>query len=157
VLTKPQDRSPEFRPCSDIPSSSTPKRRCRRQPSIPKELLADIRWISRKYRDQFSADPELKARVLRLARALLPPRPRRRGRPGDPAVTRALRLFRKFRRKYPGEPPRETWSRIYPRVIPCYDRMTELEQRTERERLQERIGWRRRKRPRKILAQFSVS
>jgi hypothetical protein len=43
-------------------------------------------------------------------------------------------------------------------VIAGYDHMTELEQRTERERLQERIGWRRRqRRPRKILVQFSVS
>jgi hypothetical protein len=52
--------------------------RRRRKPSIAKELRADIRGISRKYRDQLSADLELKARVLRLARALWPPRPRRR-------------------------------------------------------------------------------
>jgi hypothetical protein len=96
--------------------------------------------------------------VLRLARALLPPRPRRRGRPGDPDVTRAIQLFGRFQRQYPGETPRQLWSRVYPLVILGYDRMTEMEQRTARERLQERIHWRlRKRRPREIPTEISAS
>ena len=137
-------------------------RQDRREPSIPKDLRRDVtqhaRAIAKKYRSLFIADRQLKDRVMQLERALLPPRPRRRGRPGDPDVTHAIQMFRRFRRQYAAETPRQLWSRIYPFVIPGYDNMTKLEQRTKRETLQERIAWRRRKRrPRKIPAEISIS
>jgi hypothetical protein len=110
-----------------------------------------------KYRDQFIADRELKARVLRLARALLPPRPRRRGRPGDPMVTCAIRLHRKFQRQYPQERSRENWNRVCVILIPGYAALPEMEQQTEREQLQQRVKWRLRKpRRRKIPIEIPV-
>jgi hypothetical protein len=114
--------------------------------------------IARKYRKLFAAGRRLKDRVLRLLRALLPPRPRRRGRPADQTVTRAIVLYRKLRRQYPQDKPRALWSQVYPLVIPGYEAMPDLEKRTAREQLRERIGWRRRKRrPRKIPAEISIS
>jgi hypothetical protein len=114
--------------------------------------------IAKKYRQVFAADRRLKDRVLRLERALLPPRPRRRGRPRNPAVTRAIVLYGQFRKQYPQDQPRAVWSRIYSLVIPGYDGMSGLEQRTVREKLREQVSWRRRKRrPRKIPAEISVS
>jgi hypothetical protein len=141
------------------PSKRKGKRR--REPSIPKELRIAItqhaRMIASEYRKLFAADRQLKDRVVRLLRALLPPR-RRRGRPRNQSTTRAIELYRKFRRQCPEEQPRATWSRVYPLVIPGYDSMPELEQRTAREKLRERIAWRRRKRrPRKIPAEISIS
>jgi hypothetical protein len=131
----------------------------RRQPSIPKELRKEIthylRSIARRYRDLFK-DREVKNRVLRLVRALLPPRSRRRGRPDNKMVTRAIGLYRRLRRKFPQESQRETWSRVYPLVIPGYDGMSDLDQRTAREELHKRVSWRRRRRPRKIHAEIAV-
>jgi hypothetical protein len=138
------------------------KRKCRQEQCIPKELrdlvLQHARMVARKYRKLFAADRRLKDRVLRLERALLPPRPRRRGRPRNQTVTRAIGLYRKDRRQCPRDTPRAIWSRVYPLVIPGYDGMSELDQRAAREQLRERIAWRRRKRrPRKILAEISIS
>jgi hypothetical protein len=131
----------------------------RRQPSIPKELRKEItlqvRLITRRYRDLFKADRELKSRVLSLVRTLLPPRPRRRGRPGNPTVTRAILMYGRLRRRFPEEKPRAIWKRIYPIVIPMYADMSEMEHRTAREQLRERVSWRRRKR-RKIPAEIAV-
>jgi hypothetical protein len=133
----------------------------RRRPSIPKDLRIEVtqhaRSIASKYRKLFVADRQLKDRVLRLLRALLPPRPRRRGRPRDQTTTRAIVLYRKLRRQSPENKPRAIWSRVYPLAIPGYEGMSELEQRTAREKLGERIAWRRRKRrPRKIPAEITV-
>jgi hypothetical protein len=73
-------------------------------------------------------------------------------------VTRALKLFQKFRRQFPEDKPRALWRRVYSLAIPGYDGMPELEQRTAREHLRERVVWRRRKRrSRKIPAEISVS
>jgi hypothetical protein len=106
----------------------------------------------------FAVDRGLKNRVVRLVRALLPPRPRRRGRPRDQTTTRAIVLCRKLRRQYPEEKPRAIWSRVYPLVIPGYESMSDLERRAAREHLRERCAWRRRKRrPRKIPAEISIS
>jgi hypothetical protein len=139
---------------------ATSKRR--REPSIPKELRIEItqhaRMIAGEYRKLFAADRQLKDRVLRLLRALLPPRPRRRGRPPNPIVTRAIVLRRKFRRQFPEEKPRATWSRICLLVISSYADLPEVEQRTAREKLREQVAWRLRKRyPRKIPAEISIS
>src|SRR5215471_16852373 len=120
----------------------------RRRPSIPTPLRADLtqyaKSIRRKYKSEFEADRELKNRALRLLKALLPPR-RRRGRPRNPELTRVIVLRQRLRRKFPDESPRQIWDRTCPRVIAGYDRMTEIEQRTAREDLRQRITWRRRK------------
>jgi hypothetical protein len=113
--------------------SPKPKRRRRRKLCIPKELRKDItqhvRYLRKKYRPLFLGDRTLKERVLLLERALLPPRPRRRGRPGNETVTRAIALGRKFRRQYPGEKPRENLGRVCHALFPEYDTLPEVEQR----------------------------
>jgi hypothetical protein len=76
----------------------------------------------------FAEDPALRKRSGQFLTALLPPKPRRRGRPGDPTVTKAIRLLRKFRRQYPNEHGETIWGRIYPPAIPNYTSMTVLEQ-----------------------------
>jgi hypothetical protein len=124
--------------------------------AIPKELRAEvtrhIHAIARKYRHLFESDRELKTRVLTLTRALLPPRPRRRGRRGDPQTTRALKLRAKFRRQFLEDTPRQICQRVYIAVIPGYTNMAPMEQRLARQRLQERMTWRRRKRHPGIIA-----
>src|SRR5215471_13825676 len=90
-----------------------------------------------------------------IARALLPPRPNPRGRPANPTVTRAITLYRKFRRESPDQSPRKLWARVYPKVIDGWANMSDLEQRNARDELRERIAWRRRKR-RKIPTQLTV-
>ncbi len=75
--------------------------------------------------------------------ALLPPMPQRRGRPGRPNVTKAIRLPKLYRRQCPEERPAEHWARTYPAVIPGYGEVNELEQRNARERLRKRVRWRR--------------
>jgi len=96
--------------------------------------------------------------IPRLLRALLPPRPRRRGRPRNQTTSRAIILYRKLRKECPEDKPRAIWSQVYPLLIPGYADMPEVEQRTAREELQERIAWRRRKRrPRKIPTEITIS
>jgi len=116
----------------------------RRKPSIPralrKEATEHCRSIARAFGAEFKADRDLKSRVLRLARALLPPRPNPRGRPRNPTVTRAIALYRKFRRESPEESPRKLWARVYPRVIDGWANMSDLEQRNARDELRERIA-----------------
>jgi hypothetical protein len=133
--------------------TTTKRKRLHRQAAIPKELRAEVtqyaRTLARKYRHLFASDRQLKTRVLTLTRALLPPRPRRRGRPRNPTVTRAIALYRKFRRKSPEESPRQVWARVYPLAIPGYDGMPDMEQRAAREALRERITWRRRRKRRR--------
>jgi hypothetical protein len=138
------------------PVSLEPKRQRRRGPAIPKEICGEVAQfaygLARRYRNQFT--PELKAKVLRLLRALLPPR-RKRGRPRDPMITRATMSEQRFRRKYPQESRYEIWNRVCLRLIPGYAAMSEFEQRAAREDLQAQVKWRfdltrsRRKRQRK--------
>jgi hypothetical protein len=134
----------------------------RRKPSMPRELRKEVvghcRSISRAFGTEFKADRDLKARVLRLTCAMLPPKPNPRGRPRNPKTTRALALFRKLRRESPDESPRKLWARVYPRVIDGWTNMSDLKQRNARDELRERIAWRRRKRrSRKIPAEISTS
>ena len=132
----------------------------RRKPAMPaqlrKEVVDHCRSIARNYGGEFRADRDLKGRVLRLAKALLPPLPNPRGRPRNPIVTRAITLYRKLRRESPDDSPRKLWARVYPRVIDGWANMSDLEQRNARDELRERIAWRRRKR-RKIPAEISIS
>jgi hypothetical protein len=59
-------------------------------------------------------------------------------------VTKAIRLLKVYRRRYPMERPVAHWAKMYPAVIPGYDEMNPVEQRDARERLRERVRWRRR-------------
>ena len=126
---------------------------------MPRELRKEITEhcgsMARKYGVEFKADRNLKGRVLRLEKALLPPRPNPRGRPRNPTVTKAIALYRKLRRKSPDESPRKLWAKVYPRVIDRWANMSDLEQRNARDELRERICWRcRKRRSRKIPAEI---
>jgi hypothetical protein len=121
-------------------------------PEVRKEIAQVARQLKRNHRALFIADPKLKDRVSRLLRSLLPPQPRRRGRPGRPDVTKAIRLLREFRRQYPNERPSQHWARVYPLVIPGYGEMSPVQQKDARERLRERVRWRRRRRCREGTA-----
>jgi hypothetical protein len=95
------------------------------------------------------ADPTLKDRAARLLRSLLPPKPRRRGRPGLDSVTTAIRLLGSFRKQFPGELWAEVWQRIYPEAVPNYVVMNSVEQEHARQVLRERVRWRLRERKRR--------
>jgi hypothetical protein len=90
----------------------------------------------------------LKDRVARLIRSLLPPKPRRRGRPRRKDVTTTILLLARFRREYPSERAELLWRRVYALAIPNYDAMSEVEQLDARQQLRERVRWRRRRRRR---------
>src|SRR5215469_2351027 len=132
--------------------TAKPKRR-RPEPAIPPPLRREVteyaRHLGRKYRHLFESDRELKNRLLRLQHALLPPRPKPRGRPGNPRTTRAIALLRRLRRQHPNERPRERWNQICSILIPEFDRLTELQQWTVREELRESVRSRLRKRTRR--------
>jgi hypothetical protein len=127
------------------------RKRARVTPPLPaavrKEIARFARELSRNARPHFMADPKLKDRAARLLRSLLPPRPRRRGRPGRPDVTLAIRLLHRLKRQYPGERAEQVWRRVYPEVILNYAGMTEVERVYAREMLRLRVGWRRRATP----------
>jgi hypothetical protein len=116
--------------------------------ALRKEIAALARKLAKEYRTVFAEDPTLRKRAGQFLTALLPPKPRRRGRPGDPNVTKAIRLLRKFRRECPNEHGERIWRRIYPLAIPNYDSMTALEQGDARQQLRERVKWRQRARKR---------
>ena len=134
--------------------TTTKRKRLHRQAAIPKELRAEItqyaRTLAKKYRHLFRGDRQMKDRTLRLVRALLPPRPRRRGRPGSRDVTRAISLLRRFRRQFSEETRQQHWARVYAVVIPDFHSMIDVEQETARFALRERVRWRMRKRRGKI-------
>lgn len=104
-----------------------------------KEIAALARKLNREHRPLFTSNALYRKRAGQFLTALLPPEPRRRGRPGRPDVTQAIRLFRIFKRQYPNERPAEHWARMYPMVIPGYREMNPVEQRDARERLRERV------------------
>jgi len=113
---------------------------------IRKEIAALTLKLRRQYKALFASDPLYRKRAGQFLTALLPPKPRRRGRPGRNDVTQAIRLKAKFRRLYPNERPDQIWKRIYPQVIPNYEAMNLVEQKDARERLRERVTWRCRRR-----------
>jgi hypothetical protein len=110
------------------------------------EVTNDLRAIARKYRHLFKSERELKTHILTIVRTVLAPHPRRRGRPGDPIVTSALELREKLRREFPEETARQICQRVYVAVIPDYVNLSPMEQCEARQRLQERMTWRHRKR-----------
>jgi hypothetical protein len=110
--------------------------------ALRKEIAAFARKLAKEHRAVFAEDPTRRKRAGQYLTALLPPKPRRRGRPGDPTVTKAIRLLRKFRRQCPNEHGERIWRRIYPLAIPNYASMTALEQGDARQQLRERVRWR---------------
>jgi hypothetical protein len=96
--------------------------------ALRKELATFARKLKRDYRKLFPSSPGYRKRAGQFLTALLPPKPRRRGRPGRPEVTEAIRLLKVFRREYPNERAAEHWARMYPVVIPGYDKMSPIEQ-----------------------------
>jgi hypothetical protein len=110
--------------------------------AIRKELATLARKLNREHRALFAGNPNLRKRAGQFLIALLPPKPRRRGRPGIQSVTQAIRLIGKFRRQYRGERAEQIWSRVYPLAIPNYATMSELEQSEARQQLRERVRWR---------------
>jgi hypothetical protein len=105
--------------------------------------------LGREHRAQFSSDPNLRERAGRYLTALLPPKFRRRGRPGRPDVTKAIRLLRKFRREYPHERgEKRSGSGFIPRQFQGTS-VTEPEQNDGRQQLRERVRWRQRSRKRR--------
>jgi hypothetical protein len=109
-----------------------------------KELATFARKLKRDHGALFATDPIYRERAGQFLTALLPPKPRRRGRPGRPDVTTAIRLLRQFRRQYTDERPTQRWKRIYPQAIPGYGAMTDIEQNDARQQLRERVRWRQR-------------
>jgi hypothetical protein len=105
----------------------------------------------------FARNLALKHSVTGLLRSKLPPLPRRRGRPGYPDVTRALKLYKKRKRLFPGEPDRVRWAAIYEAVIEGHSQMNPVERRDAEQLLRERVWWRLRSRwRRKRKVSFAV-
>jgi hypothetical protein len=107
--------------------------------SLRKEIAAFARKLNRHHRALFTSVPAYPKRVGQFLTALLSPKPKRRGRPGIPSVTKAIALKKKLRREHPGEKPEQLWDRICPEVISNYDAMRELEKRDARAQLIARV------------------
>jgi hypothetical protein len=112
--------------------------------AIRRDIASFAVKLRRDYRTEFGSKALYRKRAGQFLTALLPPKPRRRGRPGRPDVTRAIQLLKLYRRQYPDECPAQHWARLYPAVIPGYQDMNPTEQRDARERLRERVRWRKR-------------
>jgi hypothetical protein len=120
--------------------------------AVRKELATLARKLKRDYPALFASDPLYRKRAGQFLTALLPPKPRRRGRPGIQSVTQAILLRQKLRRRFPDEPWARIWERIYPQVIPNYRAMDDLQQGDARQELRERVRWRQRARSRPRVA-----
>jgi hypothetical protein len=87
----------------DRERTQSPRKRNEGHSELPSplrhQLVAFASSLRREHRVLFVANPDLKKRVGSFLVALLPPKPRRRGRPGRPDVTKAIRLLRRFKRK----------------------------------------------------------
>jgi hypothetical protein len=136
---------PDRNPVPTVPRNRK-QRRSRSGPPFPRELRKEIaafaRKLKRDHKALFASDPVYKKRAGQFLTSLLPPKQRRRGRPGRPDVTKAIRLLKRFKREHPDERPSQHWARMYPLVILGYAAMNAVEQRDARERLRERVRWR---------------
>ena len=81
---------------------------------LRKEIATFARKLKRDYHALFASDPNLRKRAGQILTALLPPKPKRRGRPGIQSVTIAIRLRRQLKRQFPIERPAKIWEPIYP-------------------------------------------
>src|ERR1017187_8800850 len=96
--------------------------------ALRKEIATFARKLKRDYRVLFATNPLNRRRAGQFLTALLPPKPRRRGRPGRADVTTAIRFLRQFRHQYPDERAAQHWQRVYPVAIPNYATMSGIEQ-----------------------------
>jgi hypothetical protein len=112
--------------------------------AIRKELATLGRKLARDHRALFASDPIYRKRAGQFLTALLPPKPRRRGRPGRADVTAAIGFLRQFRQQYAKERAAEHWKRVYPLAIPNYATLSEMEQWDAQQELRERVRWRQR-------------
>jgi hypothetical protein len=76
--------------------------------TVRMEISELARTLAREHRPLFASNPTLRKRAGQFLTALLPPKPKRRGTPGNPVVTKAIRLRRQLRRQCPDEP----WAKI---------------------------------------------
>jgi hypothetical protein len=109
---------------------------------IRKQIATFAPQLAREHPAHLASDPLYRKRAAQFFTALLPPKSRRRGRPGRKDVTQAIRLKAKFRRLYPEERADQIWKRIYSVVIVGYEAMNEVEQKNASEQLRERVRWR---------------
>lgn len=97
-----------------------PNRKPRRRSTAPlpaavcKEITRFAKELIGQHGQLFTNDSQLKDLAARLLRSVLPPRPRRRGRPGIDSVTKAIALLGKLRKQYPAGAWPKIWQRIYP-------------------------------------------
>jgi hypothetical protein len=122
----------------------------RKTSPIPRELLKDIVRLGSELRKRhgalFATDPKLRDRAARLFRSLLPPKPRRRGRPALDSVTIATRMLRSAKQLYSNEKPAQTWARIYPAAIPQWETLSPAEKQGAALQLRNRVRSRRNRR-----------
>jgi len=138
-LTSAPNAPPKTQGCG---ADRKPQTRAELPRALRKELATFARKLARDHRALFASDPIYRKRAGQFLTALLPPKPRRRGRPGRADVTAAIRLRSRFRSQFPQEPWAKIWERIYPTVVPNYATMTEIEQSDARQELRERVRWR---------------
>ena len=122
------------------------RRRKPKRPGVPREVREEVtqfaRQLNQRYGKLLKADPTLRDRVARVFRSMLPPR-RKRGRPGDPIVTKAMLLIRKLRRNHPEQTPQQHWQQVYRQVIPNYQNLSREQQRGQETLLREQVRSRR--------------
>ena len=133
-------------------SQPQPSQARRRAESIPRRLRKEAteiaRSLSQTYRADFVADHKLKDRVLRLLRAMLPPRPRKPGHPHDPEITKAAILHSRIRRQHSEARPAEILDMVCAALQPEYASLAPIARRDMRAGLRARLRSRWRKRPR---------
>lgn len=121
------------------------KQRRRPGPRLPAVVRKEITQCAqqlRQHRNLFMADPKLKDRASRFLRSLLPPK-RKRGRPGDPVVTKAIVLIARLQRQHPEHERRQLWQQVYKAVTPNYANLPREQQRSQEIMLRERVRSRR--------------
>jgi hypothetical protein len=118
----------------------------RKRSPVPEPIRQQVTQFAKRLRKNsssaFAGNPGLKHSVASLLRSKLPPLSRGPGRPGHPDVTRALKLYDKRRRAFPGEPNRERWANIYPAAIEGHSLLNPVERRDAEQQLRERVRWR---------------
>jgi hypothetical protein len=108
-------------------------KRQRRQagPRIPATVRKEVSRCARQLRKHgklFFADDQLKNRVARVLRSMLPPK-RKRGRPGNPMLTKAILLLKKLQHEYQEQERKDLWQQVYRQVIPDYANLPREQQR----------------------------
>ena len=113
---------------------------------IPSPLESDIcriaAFLIAQHGDVFIRDRQLKHRLTAKLQSLLPPQPRRPGRPESASGTAAIRLRQEIKRRHPERPDKEIWREVYPETIPNYHGLRPPERRDAQDRLRQQVRWR---------------